>query len=1149
MALKPRFQPGSVRRPFVDREPLLAEFDASISATTGQPQVLVVTGIGGIGKSRLLTELRERVAEGYPTALLDLQVPSLRQPENALAVLRGQFGQRRIRFYRFDLAYAVLWQRLHPHLAISGDRLGLVKQSEILTEIINDASGVPVFGTAARLIDSAARRYRRWQWMRRDETLQVLDRLSLPELTDAVSYLFAEDLRAAIAEAERYVVFVDAYEALAGGAQRGGSVAASDAWLRDLVGQLDQGLVVVASREPLGWQRHDPEWERRLRTLRVDDLPMPARHELLAAAGITDPLEQSAIASSSAGVPFYLHLAIDARARSEDNPLLATVEQEQLLERFLHHVGPDEVRMLELLSVPRLFDSEIFTAIAEEFALPGNRLAWESITSYSFVQSAGTNSDRVRLHQLMVGALRNRLTGAVIADLHRLQRALWDGRAADPGERLVALREAAYHGLRSGELSAADLLDYTARIASFGGKQGIDGVLSDLAEYLSEQPDSADPEITNLSWYLQVERALLLGDPERAGELTRIVPADLTGPIAGPLAVAAAHARRMLGSTDEALRIYRDVWARGSGSARLQAGLWVADLDMAQGRFAEAVELSRRLLDDCPPEDHAFRGDVARLLNLTYRFAFDLDAAAEQLAIAEEHYRAVGSEVSLANLATNRAELLAFADPAAAIPAAGAAIEANRELGAQHEQGKAYTALGIAALMLGDLDRAEHAFTSAAGILDAVGYRSGRARAELFMAVLLARRGRGPDAVTSAAWAVAELVAAEVYPTLIVTAERLLELIGRPDAEVSAAAAVARTQLQALPGSERAAAALDTVIGRLLGFEPGELYRTASAGSAAAGFYNHNLRGETPYGPVIVRIPVSEADVMDLRIWPEPELLRAIAPHVAAAPRLRWSSAAPPFQLHEFVDGEVLHDLAPRGTAVPDFVIPDVVALFAALDAVPVAGLPPVPAGWPADGDTVAFAARLTEITRTVYRTNRGPFGRLFRDLGIPEDPVDGVAAALAGLSSRPFRLVHTDVHRKNMIVRAGSVVFIDWELALLGDPVYDLAVHLHKMAYLPEEQSRLLARWAPAVPSGATEAWSADLQRYLRHERVKSAVVDSIRYAKLVRSGQLAPAARQHLQASLVGKLRAARELWGLPTEIDPASVGAALDGAGTPG
>lgn len=129
------------------------------------------------------------------------------------------------------------------------------------------------------------------------------------------------------------------------------------------------------------------------------------------------------------------------------------------------------------------------------------------------------------------------------------------------------------------------------------------------------------------------------------------------------------------------------------------------------------------------------------------------------------------------------------------------------------------------------------------------------------------------------------------------------------------------------------------------------------------------------------------------------------------------------------------------------------------------------------------------------------------------------------------------------MIVTERGVVFIDWELALFGDPVYDLAAHVHKMAYRPDELSRLLTGRAAAEPAAA-DGWRADLDTYLRHERVKSAVVDSLRYAKQIRQGCPADQASA-LLSKLVTKLRAARAIWQLEPEVDPDEVLSALRGS----
>mgnify|MGYP001263287881 CR=1 FL=1 len=1098
MAFEPRFRRvAALERRFVDREGPLAAVAEELTRIGDGPRVLNLTGIGGIGKSRLLREIRERVERGgYRTAVLDLQVPALRQQADALAVLRVRLGEQGVRFDRYDIAYAVLWQRLHPHLRINERDLPFAQDSEVLSSVLDAASGVPVFGTAiglVRLLERARSGQRRRRALKIDTTLKQLDELPNAELVDAVTYYFAEDLRDDSTE-RPYTIFIDAYEAMRG---------QDDAWLQDLVAQLDRGLTVIASREPVPW---DGEWEQVIRTEPIDGLPLEARLELLADGGIDDPQERWAIATASEGVPFYLHLAVDTRSRGVGG----VVSGAEILRRFLQHVDPAEIRFLELLSVARLFDFEVFRRLAAAFDLPGHRMAWESLTSYSFVYPAG--ADHLQLHQLMAGALRERLSPEVQRDVHRVLRTIWDERGN--------LHEAAYHGLASGDLTEAELLEYADEIKTRGGARGIGGLLAELGDR---------PDMANAARCLKAEQAILLGNIEQAGALTEGVPLSFGTPAAERLAVAAGHARRIAGDTAAALDIYTRTLQHASGGCRLDAGLWAADLHMAQGRFDQARQIVAEIQSDCGDQDAELRGDLARLLHLADRFCYDFDGARRHLDEATRWYVEAQSVFGQSAVKTNEAELLAWTDPRAAVPVAAEAVEVHRELGALHELGKAYTALAQAQLLLGRLQEAATSLEQACDALERARYRSGRARAELLRAFLLARRGLPLKAADSARQAVAELQAVEVYPTLILLAARLLEELGLPDPEVERAAGQARAVL---------GEAFDNVtaerVDQLLGLQPTALYEAAvRSPEAAAGFYNQNVR----VGDLLVRVPIAGADGMDLKIWPENEVLAAIGPHLneetcERVPRLRFASANPMYQIHEFVVGEVLDQTAPRGVRVPAHVLGDVAELFRLLAEVPLRELPALPEGWPEDGDTVAFARRLSTVTGQVYETFRHDYAIEFRELGIPVAPLSPVRWDT--LTRRPFCLLHSDVHRKNMIITEGRTVFLDWELALWGDPVYELAVHLHKMTYFDDERDVLLDRWQRTMPLDMTQGWRRDLQTYLAHERVKSAVVDTVRYTQLVRSGDQTQEQERHLLDKLTAKLNAAGAYWGWSRPID---------------
>jgi len=336
----------------------------------------------------------------------------------------------------------------------------------------------------------------------------------------------------------------------------------------------------------------------------------------------------------------------------------------------------------------------------------------------------------------------------------------------------------------------------------------------------------------------------------------------------------------------------------------------------------------------------------------------------------------------------------------------------------------------------------------------------------------------------------------------------------------------------------------DFAVLQALGGDPDAYYRQANAQSrAAAGFYNRNIRVLTPSAQSLnVRIPVTGADMMDYRQWPEAAVLQVIAPYVTAAPRLYWESAQPAYQIHEFIDGDLLDQLAPRGVAVPEHVPTDVAHLCARLHAIPRAALPPVPGGL--DDDSRRFARRLWDTTRRIYRDLRGPFGRLYRELGVPDDPFEPLNGAWQSFQPKAFRLIHADLHRKNMIIRNRETVFLDWELALYGDPLCEVAIHLHKMTYLPAEQHRFLTAWAAAEPDAATGSWEHDVRLYLVHEQIKSAVLEAVRYAKIIAEGNRTPIEQHLLVTKLVTKLEVAAPLWGLNTAVDASRVEAALRG-----
>jgi hypothetical protein len=216
--------------------------------------------------------------------------------------------------------------------------------------------------------------------------------------------------------------------------------------------------------------------------------------------------------------------------------------------------------------------------------------------------------------------------------------------------------------------------------------------------------------------------------------------------------------------------------------------------------------------------------------------------------------------------------------------------------------------------------------------------------------------------------------------------------------------------------------------------------------------------------------------------------------------------------LAEFIEGTTLDRLPVRGRPVPERFLRQLAELFAALGAVEVgpflgrarAECECGGAG-PGERDSSGFLRQLVHFTvRHVYEGEPGPglpeTGGLFRELGVAGGAVEEWAARAPRLTAREPRLLHGDLHRRNLVVdRRGALWPIDWDLALVGDPLYELATHLHLMDYPVDQEAEVVRRWREAVGPGASRGTAADLPHYLDFKRLQSVCTDVVRGAARV--------------------------------------------------
>ncbi|MER6424382.1 aminoglycoside phosphotransferase family protein [Streptomyces sp. NPDC001137] len=254
----------------------------------------------------------------------------------------------------------------------------------------------------------------------------------------------------------------------------------------------------------------------------------------------------------------------------------------------------------------------------------------------------------------------------------------------------------------------------------------------------------------------------------------------------------------------------------------------------------------------------------------------------------------------------------------------------------------------------------------------------------------------------------------------------------------------------------------------------------------------------TPFARFKYRVPLETVEVVP-RIWPsEVDVLAVVCRHLREVPRgLALQGGC---SLHRYLRGKALSERNPDGQ-VGYRLLREFAAFFVRTAQVPAEELPACPEDWPAEGDSQKFLHWLVDFTENrVHLPNRDRFGDLFDAVGIPLGAMTVFKENHRALTCRPFVLLHTDVHRANVVLHRKGISVIDWEFAIYGDPLHDLSTHLVRMRYDDDEQEWMIGLWAEAMKEAGlgslTVGLHEDLGTYLDFEYAQSVFPDVMRAA-----------------------------------------------------
>jgi len=172
-----------------------------------------------------------------------------------------------------------------------------------------------------------------------------------------------------------------------------------DAWLRDLISNLDMAyLLALFGREELKWQECGFNGEIEQKELK--GLSNNEADEYLKQSNVKEPEIREQIIKNADGLPLFLYLEAQTYKRLQ-NPTVADFEKSEkreILERFIEHLHENERDLIKLLAHPISFDTNLIEVLLKEFLNLGYLDYMDSFLSLSFFTK---EENSYRMHSLV----------------------------------------------------------------------------------------------------------------------------------------------------------------------------------------------------------------------------------------------------------------------------------------------------------------------------------------------------------------------------------------------------------------------------------------------------------------------------------------------------------------------------------------------------------------------------------------------------------------------------------------------------------------------------------------------------------------------------------------------------------------------------
>ena len=251
----------------------------------------------------------------------------------------------------------------------------------------------------------------------------------------------------------------------------------------------------------------------------------------------------------------------------------------------------------------------------------------------------------------------------------------------------------------------------------------------------------------------------------------------------------------------------------------------------------------------------------------------------------------------------------------------------------------------------------------------------------------------------------------------------------------------------------------------------------------------------------MIRIPIISDHSTDIRMLSENMVLKYLQDYDLNIPQLLFYDERNNILLEKYIEGETLDKKFSVEAMIPKTILSEISEIMGKLHSVNLSRFP-----YPYGYTTFSVQSFYVFVHDQIYDVCNSLYTESKELLNVLKEDLDKFFSTThKSFSERLPVLCHCDVHRKNLLVdKDDRLWLLDWELALIGDPLYDIAIHFQKMRYNTAEKEIFFRHYCEVTGLEYSQSILDQVEIYRLMEAVKYAVVDIHHVIAQAKEGRL---------------------------------------------